>query len=698
MGKTNPEDKSKAAKVEIPPSLFERVFLPWTAILILAHALTMYVAPAYMWGIHFYHFFPAWIGWALALLSLVILVPPVGQYLSGKLEVLAQKIGSPFAKWGENKTFLLLSVLSLPIFWLFRDRMHLLGDGMFRITDLPEGKILLQEWLDGFIHVIVYRVVHNLFADWTPELTYALISVLCGGAFVFLALKLSSLLGKTGFGKVLIFSFLITLGSVQLFFGYVESYTSLQVALLAYVLFAVKYLSGKVSILPVLVVFMISVGLHITSLIYLPSFIYLLRKRPKGESAREKGLTGAIPNAFVLASLIVASFLVISWVIVVAIGLEKTGKGIFIVPLRGTHIFPFSMFSLAHISEFVNQLLLLTPLGISLSLFFLFFKLKNREFRNRLINFLILAACFALVYLFVVNFTLGSADWDLRSSPAVFFALLGVLTFLNWGEGRYAKALAASREGGPESAGDSEGIHREARRYRTWGLILIWFGLFHTAPWILLNASQSRSVDRYVMIQEMDPHPVDESGYNLYKVARILKWAGLPDEIEALYSRAIERDPSDTMSYYNLAAHYYRTEGYLDQAGLILDTLLKMSPGYCRAHWLMANVRIKKQKPEEALPYLERASPALWDDRDFLLQLATAYYLADRLEETASSASRLAELNPRSAEAYRLLGSAWTRLGRLESARDAWRRYLLINPSDTTAVRKLKELEARAGE
>ena len=52
--------KTPLTEREVSGRLFERVFLPWTAILILSHLVTMYVAPAYTWGVHFYHFFPSW--------------------------------------------------------------------------------------------------------------------------------------------------------------------------------------------------------------------------------------------------------------------------------------------------------------------------------------------------------------------------------------------------------------------------------------------------------------------------------------------------------------------------------------------------------------------------------------------------------------------------------------------------------------
>ncbi|MGB3093434.1 MAG: hypothetical protein WBC42_09515, partial [Candidatus Zixiibacteriota bacterium] len=388
MGKTDPKSKSTAAKTEVSGKVFERVFLPWMAVLIFLHLLTMYVAPAYMWGVHFYHFYPVWIGWLLTLATLAVLIPGVGESLYPKFEALARRIRKPFDSLSQNKSFLLLSFASLPIFWIFRNRLHLLGDGMFRITDLPEGRLHLQEWLDAFIHLVVYRVMVKLIPSWTPEFTYSIVSVLCGGTFVYLALKLSALLGKTGLGKVLIFFSLISLGSIQLFFGYVESYSILQVALLAYILFSAMYLMRRVNIFPALVAFVISIGLHVTSLIFVPSFVYLLMRTDRGRSRKEGPATKTKSKTLILAGLILASCLVVFWVYIVASGLEKTGKGIFILPLIATESYSFGMLSLAHISEFANQLLLLSPLGISLMVFFLLFKIKHREFRDRLVNFL----------------------------------------------------------------------------------------------------------------------------------------------------------------------------------------------------------------------------------------------------------------------------------------------------------------------
>ncbi len=716
MKKTEPKTKDLMPPREISEKLFESFFLPWTGFLILVHLLTVYVAPQSMWGVHFYHFFPVRTGWILTLITLAILIPGVGEFLYRRLAALAEKIKKPFERLNPNLTFLLFSLLSLPLFWIFRSRLHLLGDGYFRIQDLPQGKLHLQEWLDGFIHLVVFRIMVKLIPSWTAELTYAIISVFCGGVFVFLSLKLSSFLGKNGFQKALIFFSLITLGSMQLFFGYVESYSILQMTLLAYIWFSARCFSGKTSIYPVLLTLVISIGLHITSLVYLPSFIYLLTKRKakpassgseeassagkqKGRSRKEKDLKKTISNAFIFAALIVAAFLIVSWVYIAATRLEKTGKGIFLVPWRETVDYPYGIFSLGHIAEYINQLLLLSPLGISFILFFLFFKIKYKsiraggKFEDQMISFLFLAALFALVYLFVVNFTLGSADWDLRCSPAPFFGLLGGMLFLRWGE----KVSAVGRPPSAENQSDKIPTGERTKFWtkhsvHAWGVVFICFGLFHTVPWVLINANKDKSVDRYMLIQEYDPHPVDETNYNLYKIARILDWAGLPYKAGELYRRATDRNPYDTLSYYNLAAYYHKKDDY-DSARIITDTLLKIDPSYPKGNWMMGNILGKRGEFAKALPYLEKVFPFLADNVEFLYDLSIANYWTHHFDEAGACGAQMIELAPEFTGGYHILGSALAQKGDLENAKRTWEKILTIDPADSTAMINLKVLE-----
>ncbi|HEX7402187.1 MAG TPA: tetratricopeptide repeat protein, partial [candidate division Zixibacteria bacterium] len=706
MSKNDAKTKELVPHREISNKLFESFFLPWIALLILVHLVTVYWIPQYLWGISFYHFFPVGIGWISTCLILAILIPGVGEYLYEKLAAFSVKIKQPFDRLGQNLTFLLISLFSLPLFWIFRTRLHLLGDGYFRIQDLPYGRLHLQEWLDGFIHLVIYWFMTKFIHSWTPELTYTIVSILCGGVFVFMSLKLSSFLGKNGFQKVLIFFFLFTLGSVQLFFGYVESYSILQVMLLVYLWFSVRCFAGKSSLYPVLLALVISIGLHVTSLIYIPSFLYLLISRDakpvpsgyekaspggkqKGRSPKEKMKKKTPFSPLVLLALIFAAGVIIWWVLRVASGLEEKGKGMFFVPLKGTVNYPFGMFSIGHILEYVNQLVLLSPVGISLLLFFLFFRIRYRSYRSggrwedKTINFLFIASLFALVYLFVVNFTLGSADWDLRCSPAPFFGLLGAMLFLRWGEktstGMHQTVHTTVRS--PQStAVKPEALPGKRRIFwrmkptvQAWGVVFIFFGLYHTVPWVLINSNNDRSADRYMLIQEYDPHPVDETNYNLYKVARILDFAGLSDRVGELYRNATKRNPYDTLSYFNLSAWYHKKDQF-DSAMVWADTVLKLDPNYPKANWMMGNIYGKFREYSKALPYLEKAMPYsdMADNPEFLYDLGISNYWTNHPDEAALCAKHIVEIAPDFLGGYHLLGLVDIQKGDMDGAKKAW--------------------------
>jgi tetratricopeptide (TPR) repeat protein len=307
---------------------------------------------------------------------------------------------------------------------------------------------------------------------------------------------------------------------------------------------------------------------------------------------------------------------------------------------------------------------------------------------------LILAACFGLLYLFVFNFTLGSADWDLRSSSAPLFGLLGVYLFLTWGE----KRSAASREDTAESkgeepeSGDGSAVGPfRSKRLKAWGLIFIWVGLFHTVPWVLINAHHQRSLNRYLLVQENDPHPVDETGFNLYKIARILRLADMPEEEEKLYLRAIDRDPYDTLSYFNLAAYYHTADRY-DRAILVLDSLLRVDPSYPKANWMIGNIYVKRLEYEKALPYLEQVSGVLADNSDFLYDLGASYYSTDQPEKALTCGLQILQLTPDYTDAYHILGLSYYTLGDYDKAIGAWEHILSVNPDDSVAMQNLREL------
>ena len=215
---------------------FQLVFLPVLLLLVIIHLLAMYWGTPFLWGVHHLHFFPGWLGWVLTLVTASLFIPAVNKPALNFLETIFSLLGRLVSKIPKYPAFIAAGMVSIPGFWFLRTEYFLLGDGGFKLEALASGAITTTEPLDGIIHHQLYLLLTALFPNADPSLAYTVPSVICGGAFILLILILSDLLGKTKFQKILVFSALVTLGSIELFFGYVESYTTLLVAVTLFIL------------------------------------------------------------------------------------------------------------------------------------------------------------------------------------------------------------------------------------------------------------------------------------------------------------------------------------------------------------------------------------------------------------------------------------------------------------------------------
>jgi len=214
----------KGDKLPLP---FNLIALPLLAILVCWHFLSGYLLPAKLRGIHHLSFFPIWVGLTIITLTLLLFVPKINDFMLKLLQRVFLILKFPFSNLKKGIRLVLVGVFSFFLFWFLRTKLYLLGDGYFRIKDIYQNRFPTAEWLDGLIHLKLYKLFSSAFSFWTPDLTYTVLSCLSGVAFVYLVIRLSDHLGKTSLEKIFIGGTIFSLGSMQLFFGYVESYTLL---------------------------------------------------------------------------------------------------------------------------------------------------------------------------------------------------------------------------------------------------------------------------------------------------------------------------------------------------------------------------------------------------------------------------------------------------------------------------------------
>ncbi|MCK4427331.1 MAG: hypothetical protein KAW16_02480 [candidate division Zixibacteria bacterium] len=205
-------EKNKTKKTQTKKFIqewnFKYIFLPLLLTMVIAHLFTAYFGVSSMWGIHHLHFFPKWAGWTLTFATILFFVPSINSYILKVVESIFMNLKKIFSRMKKYALYFILSLLFLPVFWFLGTKLYLLGDGYFKIRALPSGELVSTEWLDDIIHLEFYRFLSSVFPGSDPSFSYSILSVLCGGIFVFLVLLLSDLLGKTDFQKVLIFSLL----------------------------------------------------------------------------------------------------------------------------------------------------------------------------------------------------------------------------------------------------------------------------------------------------------------------------------------------------------------------------------------------------------------------------------------------------------------------------------------------------------
>jgi len=653
------ETKKPKSKSAVPEGNFKYIFLPLALVLVILHLVPIYSWTLNLWGIHSLYFFPQWLGWILALIAAGFYIPPLNNFLLRFFDSLISFVWKIHSRIGKRQLFLIAGILSIPIFWLLKTKLFLLGDGYLKISEVGSGRLTFTEPLDGIIHHQFYLFLNLLRPGIDPSFSYTILSVLCGGIFVFLILQLSDLLGESAFDKILIFSSLLTLGSIELFFGYAESYTILLVGLTLFILLSLLYLNEKINVIFVFLALCFSIGVHVSAIVLIPAFFYIMFWKWKKEGEKFFDLLSVTSILGCLAITFAAV-----WKVFLMEG-EGNRFGQFI-PLYSSSGNKFTLFSPAHIEEMINQLLLVSPVGILLFLFFLFFAIKFKSFRDPFLNFLLISSLAGLFLIFVYNAHLGVADWDLRSLPGIFISLLGMLLFVKWG----------SRWTG----------------FKNYGLILIAVSLFHVIPWIGLNANTQMSLDRFVMTTLSDPHLLYVRGGGTWRAGRVVVQSGFPERAIELLKQGIEREPEEIGNYSYLAVILSGQKRW-DESIDYLQRAIKVEPKsrIIRSH--LARIYLIKGELEKAISSLGDAQLAQPSDSILVLDLAKPLIKGNRLQEAKQILQNYLDKNKGTATLHGLLGMILLMQKDETGARTEWEEALKLNPNEPVSQKGMKELE-----
>jgi hypothetical protein len=409
---------------------------------------------------------PAWLGWTLALLTGTLIMPAVSRVVLAGLERLA-------GLWPARYGFALAVLLAGLIFWLARLRHLRWGDSYMLsvLLSYPElEQRVIYNWqapLTVFLHQRLWQFVADPLLGWPVVNVYATISILCGVVFVYVLLTFTARLGRSRAERATLAGLLLTTGSMELFFGYVENYTIISLGLLITLFLAWRALRGEVRLLWPMLAFALTNAFHPSTVFLWPAMgvlVWFCRRRLSwpGGLATQVILPPLLVGVGVLALMEHGGHGLSA-----LLGADRPGGGdaMWFVPLFAvtTEWQRYTMFSAAHLLDWANLHFLLAPFGLPLlALLAAYRRLYTASAEREYAYFLGAFAAAYVLFTWLWNADYGmQKDWDLFAPSAFVYALLvGYLL---------VRALPDQEE------------------LRQGGLFVVAVSLLHTAAWVFAN-------------------------------------------------------------------------------------------------------------------------------------------------------------------------------------------------------------------
>ena len=376
----------------------------------LLYVIAAYLPGGRIWGFNLWTVFDTWL-------------PPVlfaaGAVSLSLVYFFWRPAASPPADEASSNRFLwsglVFTVAAGALFWLLRHRIHFLGDGYQILSHLAGGNpayIKKTELGEAYLHYGLASLLGQ--GREAARLSYQLVSVFAGIGTVAAVLLAASRLFRSGRDRLLFASGLLTGGYMLLFFGYVENYSLLMLAIISFALIGVLAARGLTSrwlIVPPLVAALV---LHVIGIVLLPAALYLLLADTRLASAPRKLRAAAaailVAGGGVLFYHLYTTNYFFRYAFVPLVPIEITTEG-------------YTLFSLNHVLDYLNLMILLLP-ALPLLIVTCFIT-PRRIFANRDYRFLSVLLFTAMSVAFVLDPKLGMPrDWDLFSFLGVPLALL----------------------------------------------------------------------------------------------------------------------------------------------------------------------------------------------------------------------------------------------------------------------------------
>ncbi len=605
-----------------------------------------------LWGVNHLAYWPILPRLLWTLLGLLVVWTPLGVWIG---RFLIQRAAPLLER--RPIAYGVLPATGALLFWMLRCRTHFLGDGWLLAEMVQDGRPFHgYDFIDYFLHARLFALLGIQGENGSFQL-FGVMSVLAGAVYLAAAAWSARHLSPDRGGRVLLYALLVFFPPVQIFMGYVETYSFLMIFMLLFLtLLILHYRHGFSLALPA-AAFGLGLCFHLDALFLAPLLaVALFLQAERAWVPFRKRLIAVAGPA--LGGLILAA------IIYLAAGYDRAwfeadfvaGKPLqeILTPWSGPH----SLWSWVHWKDILNLLSLLAPVPIALLATAL--PSMGRLGRWPRETLLMLAGGVWLVVLMSLLFMkLGAVrDWDLYAAHAPIFPLGA---FLAWSHitSKRPQARGASGTAAIPRDKPTRRTHWRPRDARVVGLVVM-AAFFLAAPWFWLNAGEERSLQRFRdVIGDLSRF---QRAYAHEGIAKYYRARGMIAEATEEYRITSETFPENARFCALLGALQYNA-GDSEAAFQTFQRALTADSTFAQALEMAARIHVERGRFADALPYARR--------------------LAGRPEESP----RAAALHGRAAE----------ELGLLEEAQGAYKRALDRDADSTDRAQHTAWLERAAG-
>lgn len=605
-------------------------------IYLLIHFLAIWCDSSLLWGVDSWSYYPPIISILLLITSTILIFISFNHYF---LDIV-KKISDFFRK---IPFFIWIIIFGLLLIFLSQ-KLFMLGDGLLRIRNTQAGYMFSPaEPMDTWLHTWLFKTLKPLLNITSADI-YIITSIFSGLiSIIGVRFYLKKIFPQSYYKRLFIGLSFFLCGSVQLFFGYVESYSIMVCFIILFIFSTINHLEKETfSIVPML---FLSLGtiFHPLAIVLLPSALYFYMKvinRIKISKARAYIL---LSLAFVFPILLMFGLFSLQ-----GYDLSKfftTAKADFFLPLLSS-AHTYGVLSLEHLIDILNLIFLTSPSIIAIHL------IKKTKFKSKW--FLLISTISLLIFSILFKPDLGfSRDWDLFSILAFPLSILVIFSIVN--------------------------IDNNLKN--SYVLILIFVSLFHTMPWVINNSNEELSLKRA------------ENLANTYFWSPHSK-AILFDEISQYYYD--KNMLNKALEFMEKAYYYEANERFLYSLGVINNELgnkdsaiaifekLKYS-GYMKynVNLFLGNIYFEKNRYDEAEKCYIEALNINPQNENIAFNLGIIYYSSNKLIEASNYFKTALRINPNNLETLKYLGQIYFDLKNYKDAAQVFRKADVLKPTDS---------------